>query len=180
MSAQDYITKRDNLVSDICQTLNVQDEDLKDKINSLVSDNKKLKKENSLLQQKVFHLKILDTISKKKNISDNNIHIICQEYVDGKILKNILEEIKSIESKLILTILQKNIPKVEIYVLVTKGFHNIINAKQIVDKINEVFGSTGGGREDLAQAGVEFDGDISKLTVGIENEINKLINIKGK
>ena len=46
--------------------------------------------------------------------------------------------------------------------------------------INEVFGSTGGGREDIAQAGVEFDGDISKLTVDIENEINKLINIKGK
>ena len=54
MSAQDYITKRDNLVSDICQTLNVQDEDLKDKINSLVSDNKKLKKENSLFQQKFY------------------------------------------------------------------------------------------------------------------------------
>ena len=32
-------------------------------------------------------------------------------------------------------------------------FHNLINAKQIVDMINEVFGSTGGGREDLAQAG---------------------------
>ena len=180
MSAQDYITKRDNLVSDICKTLNVQDEDLKDKINSLVSDNKKLKKENSLLQQKFLHLKILDVITKKKNISDNNIHIIYQEYVDGKILKNILEEIKSVDSKLILTILQKNILKVEIYVLVTKDFHNLINAKQIVDMINEVFGSTGGGREDLAQAGVEFDGDISKLTVDIESEINKLINIKGK
>ena len=180
MSAQDYITKRDNLVSDICQTLNVQDEDLKDKINSLLSDNKKLKKENSLLQQKVLHLKILDTIAKKKNISDNNIHIICQEYVDGKILKNILEEIKSVDNKLILIILQKNISKVEIYVLVTKSFHNLVNAKQIIDIINEVFGSTGGGREDLAQAGVEFDGDISKLTVDIENEINKLINIKGK
>ena len=51
--------KLDNLVSDICKTLNVQDEDLKDKINSLVSDNKKLKKENSLLQQKFLHLKIV-------------------------------------------------------------------------------------------------------------------------
>ena len=39
----------------------VQDEDLKDKINLLLSDNKKLKKENSLLQQKVSYLKILDT-----------------------------------------------------------------------------------------------------------------------
>ena len=64
--------------------------------------------------------------------------------------------------------------------MVTKSFHNLVNAKQIIDIINEVFGSTGGGREDLAQAGVEFDGDISKLTVDIENEINKLINIKGK
>ena len=49
MSANDYLKKRDNLVSDICQVLNVQDEALKNKINTILEENKKLKKQNSNL-----------------------------------------------------------------------------------------------------------------------------------
>ena len=33
MSANNYLTKRDNLVTDICQILNVHDEELKNKVN---------------------------------------------------------------------------------------------------------------------------------------------------
>ena len=44
MSANKYLTKRDELVTDICQILNVQDAELPEKINTILSDNKKLKK----------------------------------------------------------------------------------------------------------------------------------------
>ena len=179
MSANDYLTKRDNLVSDICQVLNVHDEDLKEKISLLLSDNKKLKKENSALQKKVSHLNILDLINKKNYVSECNFQVFNQEYIDGKILKNILEEIKSSEEKLILIILQKNKSKLEIHVLVTKDCHEIINAKQIIDILNVNFGSTGGGRDDLAQAGLDYSGDISNLVLEIKNKIkNSITNLE--
>ena len=179
MSANDYLTKRDNLVSDICQVLNVHDEDLKEKISLLLSDNKKLKKENSTLQKKVSHLNILDLINKKNYVSECNFQVFNQEYIDGKILKNILEEIKSSEEKLILIILQKNKSKLEIHILVTKDCHEIINAKQIIDILNVNFGSTGGGRDDLAQAGLDYSGDISNLVLEIKNNIkNSIANLE--
>ena len=180
MSANDYLTKRDNLVSDICQVLNVNDEDLKDKISFLLSDNKKLKKENSLLQQKVSHLNILDQINKKHYVLDCNFQVFNQEYIDGKILKNILEEIKSSEEKLILIILQKNKSKLELHVLATKDCHKVINAKQIIDILNVNFGSTGGGRDDLAQAGLDYSGDISKLVQEIKDKVKSSIATQEK
>ena len=171
MSANDYLTKRDNIVTDICQSLNVQDEELRNKIDAILNDNKKLKKENSLLQQKVSHFNILDSINKKNYIMDCNFHMFTQEYIDGKILKNILEEIKSSEEKLILIILQKNRSKLEFHVLVTKDCHQIITAKEIIDILNKNCGSTGGGRDDLAQAGVDYDGDLSQFILEIEHKI---------
>ena len=89
MSAENYL-KRDNLVSDICQTLNVQDEELKDKLNSILEDNKNLKKQNSNLLKEINYFKILKNIEKKNIINQYNVQIMNLDYIDGKILKNIL------------------------------------------------------------------------------------------
>jgi alanyl-tRNA synthetase len=180
MSANDYLTKRDNIVTDICQSLNVQDEELKNKIDSILNDNKKLKKENSILSKEVNYLKIIETISNKKIISDCNVQVIFQDYVDGKILKNILEDIKSSEKKLILVVLQKNKSKLEIYSLVTKDCFDLITANEIINMMNNDFGSTGGGKDDIAQAGLEYNKEDSELILGVENKISNLIQKKRK
>ena len=179
MSANDYLKKRDNLVSDICQVLNVQDEALKNKINTILEDNKKLKKQNSNLLKEIHHFKILKNISDKNLILGFNVHVFSQDYVDGKVLKNILEDIKSSEEKLIITILQQNNNKLEIYTLVTKDCLNFITAKDVINTLNENIGSTGGGRDDLAQAGLEFNGKISEITATIKDNISKIILNKG-
>ena len=180
MSANNYLTKRDNLVTDVCQILNVHDEELKNKVNVLLNDNKKLKKENLSLLKNLNKLKILEIIS-NKNLKDKfNVQVISQEYFDGKALKNVLEDIKSSEENLILTIIQKNKSKVEIYTLVTKDCFNCITAKEIINSINDNIGSTGGGRDDLAQAGLEYKDNIENLTDIIRNNISEVILNKGK
>mgnify|MGYP001500727665 FL=1 len=180
MSANNYLTKRDNLVTDVCQILNVHDEELKNKVNVLLDDNKKLKKENLNLLKNFNKLKILEIIS-NKNLQDKfNVQVIFQEYFDGKALKNVLEDIKSSEENLILTIIQKNKSKVEIYTLVTKDCFNFITAKEIINSINDNIGSTGGGRDDLAQAGLEYKDNIENLTDIIRNNISEVILNKGK
>ena len=179
MSANDYLKKRDNLVSDICQVLNVQDEVLKNKINTILEENKKLKKQNSNLLKEIHHFKILKNISDKNLILGFNVHVFSQDYVDGKVLKNILEDIKSSEEKLIITILQQNNNKLEIYTLVTKDCLNFVTAKDVINTLNENIGSTGGGRDDLAQAGLEFNGKISEITATVKDNISKIILNKG-
>ena len=92
--------------------------------------------------------------------------------------KNILEDIKSSESHLVLTIIQKNNSKLEIYSLVTKDCSNVITAKEIINMINTDIGSTGGGRDDLAQAGLEYNGKVSDMVTIIENNILQWIQSK--
>ena len=180
MSANDYLTKRDNLVTDICQKLNVDDEELQNKVSAILDDNKKLKKENLNLLKNFNKLKILEIIS-NKNLKDNyNIQVINQDYLDGKVLKNILEDIKSSEENLILIIIQKNRSKIEIYSLVTKDCFNFITAKEIINVINSDIGSTGGGRDDLAQAGLVYNGKIEDLIDVIKKNISEIILNKGK
>ena len=125
-------------------------------------------------------MNILDQINKKYHVSDCNFQVFNQEYIDGKILKNILEEIKSSEEKLIMIILQKNKSKLELHVLVTKDCHKVINAKQIIDILKVNFGSTGGGRDDLAQAGLDYSGDISKLILEIKDKVESSIATQEK
>ena len=180
MSAENYLKRRDNLVSDICQTLNVQDEELKDKLNSILEDNKNLKKQNSNLLKEINYFKILKNIEKKNIINQYNVQIMNLDYIDGKILKNILEDIKSSQERLILTVIQRNNNKAEIYVLVTVDCFNHITAKEIINHLNKDIGSSGGGKDDLAQAGIEFTDDISLLNKKISNHISKIINNKGK
>jgi alanyl-tRNA synthetase len=178
MAANDYLSKRDDLVSEICQLLNTQDNNLLSKIDAALSDNKKLKKENLVLLKEINNLKILDIINNKQLQGIYNVHVINQDYVDGKVLKNILEDIKSSASHLVLTIIQKNNSKLEIYSLVTKDCSNVITAKEIINMINTDIGSTGGGRDDLAQAGLEYNGKVSDMVTIIENNILQLIQSK--
>ena len=178
MSAENYLKKRDVLVSEICQTLNVQDEELKNKVSAILDDNKKLKKQNSDLLKEIHYFKILKNIEDKNMLSKFNFQVFYQDYVEGKILKNILEEIKSTQEKLILIILQKNNKKIEIYALVTKDCFDVISAKDIISTLNESIGSSGGGRDEFAQAGIDFDGNVDELQNKVSQNISKIIHSK--
>jgi alanyl-tRNA synthetase len=145
-----------------------------------LEDNKNLKKQNSNLLKEINYLKILKNIEKKNIINQYNVQIVNLDYIDGKILKNILEDVKSSQEKLILTVIQRNNKKAEIYVLVTVDCFNHITAKEIINNLNKDIGSSGGGKDDLAQAGIEFTDDISLLNKKISNHISKIINNKGK
>ena len=178
MSAENYLKKRDVLVSEICQTLNVQDEELKNKVSAILDDNKKLKKQNSDLLKEIHYFKILKNIEDKNMLSKFNFQVFYQDYVEGKILKNILEEIKSTQERLILIILQKNNKKIEIYALVTKDCFDVISAKDIISTLNESIGSSGGGRDEFAQAGIDFDGNVDELQNKVSQNISKIIHSK--
>ena len=96
----------------------------------------KIKKNNSVLLKELNYLKILEIVSNKNLILDYNVHTILQEYIDGKILKNILEDLKSNQEKLILTIVQKNKGKAEIFSFVSKDCFELITAKEIINMLN--------------------------------------------
>tara|TARA_Y200000002_G_scaffold185582_1_gene153255 strand:+ start:1122 stop:3749 length:2628 start_codon:yes stop_codon:yes gene_type:complete len=180
MSAENYLKKRDNLVSDICQILNVHDDELKNKLDIILEDNKKLKKQNSNLIKEINYFRIIKIIDNKKIISGYNVQILSQDYIDGKILKNILEDIKSTQEKLILAITQKNNNKAEIYVLVSEDCFEYFTAKDIINDLNKSIGSSGGGKDDLAQAGIDFKDNLSQLEKKISHIISEKFRNKGK
>ena len=49
---------------------------------------------------------------------------------------------------------------------------------EIINMINADIGSTGGGRDDLAQAGLEYNGKVSDMVTIIKNNILQLMQSK--
>ena len=78
-----------------------------------------------------------------------------------------------------MTIIQKNKGKVEIYSLVSKDCFEFFTAKEIINMLNKTIGSTGGGRDDIAQAGVDAENDLNSLHEKIKINIEKMITNEG-
>jgi alanyl-tRNA synthetase len=44
--------------------------------------------------------------------------------------------------------------------------------------LNNKYGSTGGGREDLAQAGLEYENNLDDLSINIKKYISEIVSSK--
>ena len=53
-----------------------------------------------------------------------------------------------------------------------------ITAKEIINMLNNKYGSTGGGREDLAQAGLEYENNLDDLAINIKKYISEIVSSK--
>ena len=62
--------------------------------------------------------------------------------------------------------------------MVTKDCFNVITAKDIINTLNESIGSSGGGRDELAQAGIDYDGNVVELQEKVSQNISKIIHSK--
>ena len=119
----------------------------------------------------------------EKSLKQNGYSSVTSEHYDKNLClipSKLLEFIKSTQEKLILAVIQKNNNKLEIYILVTKDCFEYFTAKDIINNINKSIGSSGGGKDDLAQAGIDFNDNLSVLKKNISQIISEIIKNKGK
>ncbi len=164
----EHVKKLRDVNLSLQNSLNVSADELQEKVNSLIEENKKLKKSSK-------------SKSAKKSVISSEMHefgdwklIVEQVYVeDTKDLRSLADEQKNTNEKLCVVIFTESSNKIALVCGVTKNLTESLSAKDVVSELSNQINGKGGGRSDFAQGAGETD-NIKDFVTSIPNSVKSL------
>lgn len=160
----------ENLIKLAASVLKTGINDVKEKIDSIVADNKTKDKEIQALNAELTKLKSADALSKPIDIDGLEVYIARLDDTTPDALRSMGDDIKSTNCNAVAVIAGINGEKASIVAVcgknaVAKG----VKAGDVVREVAKLAGGGGGGRPDSAMAGAK---DLSKLDSALSSAIN--------
>lgn len=165
--ALNYIKEKENIISEVSDTLQTIPSEIPLKINQLIDDANNMKKKIKIIRNKLAHYEVDKLLSKKKEIKGVNIISLKVEAEDNNGLRDWGDLIKNkIKSGIVVLGTELDNGKVALLAMVTddlaqKGY----NAGNIIKAIAPIVGGKGGGKKTMAQAGGQ---KVDKLNQALE------------
>ena len=164
----EHVKKLRDVNLSLQNSLNVSADELQEKVNSLIEENKKLKKSSK-------------SKSAKKSVISSEMHefgdwklIVEQVDVeDTKDLRSFADEQKNTNEKLCVVIFTESSNKIALVCGVTKNLSESLSAKEVVSELSNQINGKGGGRSDFAQGAGETD-NIKDFVTSIPNSVKSL------
>ena len=164
----EHVKKLRDVNLSLQNSLNVSADELQEKVNSLIEENKKLKKSSK-------------SKSAKKSVISSEMHefgdwklIVEQVDVeDTKDLRTLVDEQKNTNEKLCIVIFSESSNKIALVCGVTKNLTESLSAKEVVSELSNQINGKGGGRSDFAQGAGESD-NIKDFVTSIPNSVKSL------
>ena len=164
----EHVKKLRDVNLSLQNSLNVSADELQEKVNSLIEENKKLKKSSK-------------SKSAKKSVISSEMHefgdwklIVEQVDVeDTKDLRSLADEQKNTNEKLCAVIFTESSNKIALVCGVTKNLTESLSAKEVVSELSNQINGKGGGRSDFAQGAGETD-NIKDFVTSIPNSVKSL------
>ena len=164
----EHVKKLRDVNLSLQNSLNVSADELQEKVNSLIEENKKLKKSSK-------------SKSAKKSVISSEMHefgdwklIVEQVDVeDTKDLRSLADEQKNTNEKLCVVIFSESSNKIALVCGVTKNLTESLSAKAVVSELSNQINGKGGGRSDFAQGAGETD-NIKDFVTSIPNSVKSL------
>ncbi len=160
----------ENLIKLSASVLKTGINDVKEKIDSIVADNKTKDKEIQALNAELTKLKSADALSKPVDIDGLEVYVARLDGTTLDALRSMGDDIKSTNDNAVAVIAGVNGEKASIVAVcgknaVAKG----VKAGDVVREVAKLAGGGGGGRPDSAMAGAK---DLSKLDSAMSSAIN--------
>ncbi len=164
----EHVKKLRDVNLSLQNSLNVSADELQEKVNSLIEENKKLKKSSK-------------SKSAKKSVISSEMHefgdwkLIVEEVdvEDTKDLRSLVDEQKNTNEKLCVVIFTESSNKIALVCGVTKNLTESLSAKEVVSELSNQINGKGGGRSDFAQGAGETD-NIKDFVTSIPNSVKSL------
>lgn len=160
----------ENLIKLSASVLKTGINDVKEKIDSIVADNKTKDKEIQALNAELTKLKSADALSKPIDIDGLEVYVARLDGTTPDALRSMGDDIKSANDNAVAVIAGVNGEKASIVAVcgknaVAKG----VKAGDVVREVAKLAGGGGGGRPDSAMAGAK---DLSKLDSALSSAVN--------
>ena len=149
-------------------SLNVSADELQEKVNSLIEENKKLKKSSN---SKSFKKSVV--FSEVHEFGDWKLIIEQVDAEDTKDLRVFVDEQKNTNEKICAVIFTESSNKIALVCGVTKNLTESLSAKEVVSELLSQINGNGGGRPDFAQGAGETD-NIKDFVTSILNSVKSL------
>lgn len=163
----------ENLIKLSASVLKTGINDVKEKIDSIVADNKTKDKEIQALNAELTKLKSADALSRPVDIDGLEVYVARLDGTTPDALRSMGDDIKSTNDNAVAVIAGVNGEKASIVAVcgknaVAKG----VKAGDVVREVAKLAGGGGGGRPDSAMAGAK---DLSKLDSALSSAVNIII-----
>ncbi|HBF3362391.1 TPA: alanine--tRNA ligase [Clostridioides difficile] len=157
----EYLKERDGIISEVCVNLKSKEDNLIQRISSLLEENKNLSKELHDMKAKMS-LQSVDSIFDSK-VEVNGVNLITNKF-EGMDMDTLRETADNLRDKLgsgVVVLANVVDDKVNFVVTATKDvLDKGIHSGNIVREVAKIAGGKGGGRPNMAQAGTS---DVSKV-----------------
>ncbi len=153
-SVYEYLNSRDNLINEICSTLKTKEDNLINRANALLDENKSLAKELHDVKAKMSLQSADKLMDSKVEIDGINLLTAKFEDMDMNSLKEMADNLRDKLQSGVVAISNVSDSKVNFVVTATKdAIDRGIHSGNIVKEIAKIAGGKGGGRPNMAQAG---------------------------
>ena len=157
----EYLTNRDNMINEVCSALKTKEDNLVQRANHLVEENKALAKELHETKTKL-NLQSVDSLLDAK-VEINGVNLLCAKFedIDMNTLKETADTLRDKVGSGVVVLSNVADNKVNFVVTATKDvIEKGIHSGNIVREVAKIANGKGGGRPNMAQAGAT---DVSKV-----------------
>ena len=157
----EYLTNRDNMINEVCSALKTKEDNLVQRANHLVEENKALAKELHETKTKL-NLQSVDSLLDAK-VEINGVNLLCAKFedIDMNTLKETADTLRDKVGSGVVVLSNVADNKVNFVVTATQDvIEKGIHSGNIVREVAKVANGKGGGRPNMAQAGAT---DVSKV-----------------
>jgi len=151
--AYEWVEQGEETLLNIASLVKGKRDDALQKVEQLLSHNRKLEKELDRLKAKMASSQGSDLASQAQDILGINVLAAKLEGADVKVLRETLDQLKNKLGNAAVVLAAVDGNKVSIVAGVSKDKTSIIKAGDLVNVVAEQVGGRGGGRPDMAQAG---------------------------
>ena len=171
-----YLNDNESTVKTVASILKTSDNEVEDRVNAIVAENKDKDKEIQKLNAEMTKLKSADMFSKPVDIDGLELYTAKVEGTTPDALRSMGDDLKSKSDNVVAVIAGINGDKANLVAVCGKNaIAKGVKAGDLVREIAKLAGGGGGGRPDSAMAGAK---DLSKLDdamSAVENTVKSLI-----
>ena len=171
-----YLNDTESTVKTVASILKTSDNEVEDRVNAIVAENKDKDKEIQKLNAEMTKLKSADMFSKPVDIDGLELYTAKVEGTTPDALRSMGDDLKSKSDNVVAVIAGVNGDKANLVAVCGKNaIAKGVKAGDLVREIAKLAGGGGGGRPDSAMAGAK---DLSKLDdamSAVENTVKSLI-----
>lgn len=169
LEAYRFVNKASELLDSISAFLEIEKTRILEKIQSLLNENKELRKTVRELQMKNLNSNLDEIISRARVVGDVKLIEMVFDDFDNSVLRDTIDKISSkVQNSVVLAFNKKTDSNVSVMVKISKNLTDRFKASEVAKFLAQILGGGGGGRSDFAQAGGKYPNKIEEAIKAVE------------